>query len=69
MVATHEPDRLVEALRPFIGQWVAVRGDEVLVGARSPKEVVGWLTEHALVADSILRVPGSDAEMFGAAPF
>ncbi len=31
---------LAEALRPFIGQWVAVRGDEVLVAADSPGEVV-----------------------------
>src|SRR5260221_10669386 len=30
---------LVEALRPFMGLWVAVRGDEVLVAAPSPKEV------------------------------
>jgi hypothetical protein len=31
------PQTLVEALRPFIGLWVAVRGDEVLVAASSPK--------------------------------
>lgn len=60
---------LVEALRPFIGQWVAVRGDEVLVGAATPKQVVGWLTEHGLVADSMFRLSGTDAAITGAAPY
>lgn len=64
-----EPSPLVEALRPYIGQWVAVKGDEVLVGADSPKEVVAWLTRHDVTGDSMFRVPGSDAEIFGAAPF
>lgn len=67
--ARREPSPLVEALRPYIGQWVAVKGDEVLVGAESPKEVVAWLTEHGQVGDSMFRVPGSDAEVFGAAPY
>src|ERR1019366_7656899 len=30
------PAPLAEALRPFIGLWVAVRGDDVLVAAPSP---------------------------------
>lgn len=60
---------LVEALRPFIGKWVAVSGDEVLVAADTPKEVVGWLTRHGLVADSMFGVPRSDADIFGAAPY
>jgi hypothetical protein len=33
---------LVEALRPFIGFWVAVRDNEVLVVAPNPKDVVLW---------------------------
>src|ERR1700689_2226 len=54
------PRTLVEALRPFIGLWVAVRGDEVLVAASSPKEVVAWLAQHGQRAQSMFRVPDSD---------
>jgi hypothetical protein len=62
------PQALVEALRPFIGQWVAVRGDEVLVAAPSPKEVVAWLAQHDERAQSMFRVPDSDQAVTGAAP-
>jgi hypothetical protein len=59
---------LVEALRPFIGLWVAVRGDEVLVAAPSPKEVVAWLARHQQRAQSMFRVPDSEQAITGAAP-
>ncbi len=59
---------LVEALRPFIGQWVAVRGDEVLVAAPSPKEVAAWLARHRQRAQSMFRVPDSEQAITGAAP-
>lgn len=59
---------LVEALRPFIGLWVAVRGDDVLVAASSPKEVVAWLAQHGQRAQSMFRVPDSDQAITGAAP-
>lgn len=59
---------LVEALRPFIGLWVAVRGDEVLVAAPSPKEVVAWLARHRQRAQSMFRVPDSEQAISGAAP-
>jgi hypothetical protein len=62
------PRTLVEALRPFIGLWVAVRGDEVLVAASSPKEVVAWLARHGQRAQSVFRVPDSDQAITGAAP-
>jgi hypothetical protein len=57
-----------EALRPFAGRWVATAGDEVLVAAGSATEVVAWLTRHDRTADSIFRVPDSDADVAGAAP-
>ena len=57
-----------EALRPFIGQWVAVRGAEVLVAASSPAEVVSWLARYQQRAQSMFRVPGSETEIGGAAP-
>jgi hypothetical protein len=62
------PQTLVEALRPFIGLWVAVREDEVLVAAPSPKDVVAWLTQHGQHAQSMFRVPDSDLAISGAAP-
>jgi hypothetical protein len=62
------PRTLVEALRPFIGLWVAVRGDEVLVAASSPKDVVAWLAQHGQRAQSMFRVPDSDRAITGASP-
>jgi hypothetical protein len=62
------PQPLVEALRPFIGLWVAVRGDEVLVAAPSPKEVVAWLAQHRQRAQAMFRVPDSEHAVTGAAP-
>jgi hypothetical protein len=61
-------ESVVEALRPFIGLWVAVRGDEVLVAAPSATEVVGWLARHGQRAQSMFRVPGSEQAVTGAAP-
>jgi hypothetical protein len=57
-----------EALRPFIGLWVAVRGDEVLVAAPSPKDVVAWLAQHGQRAQAMFRVPESEQAITGAAP-
>jgi hypothetical protein len=62
------PKTLAEALRPFIGLWVAVRGDEVLVAAASPKEVVAWLARHRQRAQSMFRVVDSEQAITGAAP-
>ncbi len=62
------PATPAEALRPFIGLWVAVRGDEVLVAAPSPKDVVAWLAQHGRRAQSMFRVPDSEQAVTGAAP-
>jgi hypothetical protein len=66
----HGPHALMRAeeLRPYIGQWVATAGDDVLVAAANPAEVVEWLAEHGKTADSMFRVPGNDAEAGGVAP-
>lgn len=66
--AASPPETLAEALRPFIGLWVAVRGDEVLVAASSPKEVVAWLARHRQRAQSMFRVVDSEQAIIGAAP-
>jgi hypothetical protein len=57
-----------EVLEPFVGQWVATRGSEVLVAAEDPREVVGWLGEHRQQADSMFRVPRDEVEASGLAP-
>jgi hypothetical protein len=61
-------ESLVETLRPFIGLWVAVRGDEVLVAAPTPKDVVAWLAQHGRRAESMFRVTDSEQAIVGAAP-
>lgn len=62
------PQTLADTLRPFIGQWVAVREDEVLVAADSPADVVSWLARHQQKAQSVFRVPASERFIIGAAP-
>ena len=62
------PTPTAEALRPFMGLWVAVRGDDVLVAAPSPKEVVAWLAQHRQRAQSMFRVVDSEQAITGAAP-
>ena len=66
--AAGPPKTLTEALRPFTGLWVAVRGDEVLVAAPSPKDVVAWLARHRQRAQSMFRVVDSEQAIMGAAP-
>jgi hypothetical protein len=62
--------RQAEALRPFIGKWVAL-GDrpwEVLVAADTPQDVLAWLARHGRRASGgMFRVPESerDAEVVG----
>jgi hypothetical protein len=60
----HEAD----ALRPFVGKWVAQRGVDVLVAADTPQEVLIWLERHDERADAMFRVPASAAETAGSAP-
>lgn len=59
--ARREPDpdaeAQVEALRPYIGQWVALKDNEVLVASAIPEEVLDWLERHDMYADGMFRVP------------
>jgi hypothetical protein len=66
--ADERPAPSAETLRPYIGLWVAVRGDEVLVAAPTPKEVVAWLSQHGQRAQSMFRVVDSEQAITGAAP-
>jgi hypothetical protein len=62
--------RQAEALRPFVGQWVALAGPtDVLVAADSPQEVLGWLARHERRAPyGMFRVPASVAQAEGTGP-
>lgn len=46
-----------ETLRPFIGDWVAVKDGEVIYSAYSMGEVIAHLRSNRLTADSLFRVP------------
>lgn len=69
---SYEGDTLVRpdasSLEPFVGQWVATRGRDVLVAARDPRTVVSWLAEHRRQADSMFLVPGDEFQAGGLAP-
>jgi hypothetical protein len=62
--------RQAEALRPHMGNWVALAGPtEVIVAAGSPQEVLAWLALHERRAPyGMFRVPVSFPEAEGAAP-
>jgi hypothetical protein len=59
-----------EALRPYLGKWVALAGPtDVLVAADTPHEVLAWLARHERRASyGMFRVPASASEAEGAAP-
>jgi hypothetical protein len=59
-----------DALRPYVGQWVALAGPtEVLVAADSPQEVLAWLARHERRAPyGMFHVPVSVAEAEGVGP-
>jgi hypothetical protein len=59
---------LVDRLREVRGQWVATQGDDLLVAAPTPREVVSWLAEHDRQADSMFRVPEDELASSGLAP-
>jgi len=55
--------RQAQALRPYVGKWVALSAPtEVLVAADSPQEVLAWLARHGRTAWGMLRVPESPRE-------
>jgi hypothetical protein len=62
--------RQAEALRPYLGKWVALAAPtDVLVAADTPQEVLAWLARHERRAEyGMFRVPVSPGEAEGAAP-
>jgi hypothetical protein len=59
-----------EALRPCVGQWVALADPtHVLVAADTPQEVLAWLARHERRAPyGMYRAPASVTEAEGATP-
>lgn len=66
--STRGEDGLPAALRSHLGQWVAIKGEEVLVAAATPQAVVSWLAQHHQRAESMFRVPEDDVAGSGLAP-
>jgi hypothetical protein len=66
-VVADEPD-LNRLLSQLPGQWVATKGDELLVAAKTPQAVVSWLSRNDLKADSMFRVPEDEVAASGMAP-
>jgi hypothetical protein len=54
-------------LRRHVGEWVATRGDELLVAAPDARSVITWLGEHDERADSMYKVPRDLSEVSGTA--
>lgn len=65
---TPASDGLGEELETLTGQWVAIKGEEVLHSADSPRALVEWLTRHGQRADSMFRVPDDTLAASGLAP-
>ena len=59
---------LAERLRPLAGRWVAIKEDDILYDAKTPHQLVGWLTAHGQKADSVFRVPEDELATTGLAP-
>lgn len=51
-----------DALRPYVGRWVAQRGLEVLVAADTPQDVLAWLERFDQEADAMFLVPVAESQ-------
>lgn len=55
-------------LDAYVGQWVALRGEEVLAAGETPAAVVMQLRDLGTKAESMFRVPSTEREVGGVAP-
>ena len=51
---------LVDQLRGFRGQWVAVDDENVLTAATAATDVITWLREENKHATSVFQVPAEE---------
>lgn len=61
-------DQLADRWRSLAGQWVAIKDDDVLHSADTPRELLEWLSRHGQKADSMFRVPEDELAATGLAP-
>jgi hypothetical protein len=61
-------DSQAKRLLPYLGQWVALVGDQVVTAGPDVATVVGWLRRNGIKADTAFRVPTTEAAASGAAP-
>lgn len=59
---------LADRLRPLVGHWVAIKDDDILHEAKTPQQLVAWLSVHGQKADSVFRVPEDELAATGLAP-
>lgn len=63
-----ESEGLGDRLRSLAGEWVAIKDEDVLHSASTPRELVEWLSRHGQKADSMFRVPEDELAATGFAP-
>lgn len=61
-------ERLGDRLRSFPGEWIAIKDDDVIHAAKTPRELVEWLRRHGEKADSMFRVPDGELATTGLSP-
>jgi hypothetical protein len=66
--SANESARRTEQLRALSGEWVAIKDDDVIHAAKTPRELVEWLSRHGRKADSMFRVPNDELATTGLAP-
>ncbi len=59
---------LGDRLRSFSGEWVAIKHDDIIHAAETPRDLVEWLSQHGQKADSMFRVPDDEIATTGLAP-
>lgn len=55
--SARDAERFADETGAYAGRWVAVKDQRVLHSGASPRDVVLYLREHNLRADSLFRVP------------
>lgn len=54
-----------DALRPYLGKWVGLRGEDVIAAGDAPGDVLAQLRGAGLKAESMFRVPLDPASDIG----
>jgi hypothetical protein len=63
-----ESEQPGDRFKSLAGEWVAIKNDDVLHAAHTPRELVEWLSRHGQKADTMFRVPEGELAATGLAP-